>query len=172
MTDWLQFNPIPRGTYPCDMRRFRCRRARFEPRGPVYAVGDVSRAGLRKNPRERIDVVPRAARLFVGLNVGQDPKYTVDDVVRITKRVRKEQGELPDSSFLLQRGLFTDEVTAATVEENSVQVVIFNFDEDEAKFEDEMGALAETLARELQQQVVYVEMQRRGIPYAIYKVTP
>lgn len=172
MTDWTQFNPIPRGTYPCEMRRWRHRRAQFVPRGPVYAFGDVSRFDLHENRRQRIEVVPLTARLFVGLNVGQEPTYSVDDVVRVTKRIRKAQGEVPDSSFLLQKGLFTDEVTAATVEENSVQVVIFDFGGDEVKFEDEMGELAETLARELQQQVVFVELQRKGVPYAVLRVTP
>jgi len=82
MTDWTQFNPIPRGAYPCDTRRFRSRNCSFVPNGPLYAVGDVSHFSVRGNPAKRQDVVPLAARLFVGLSVGHESTHTIDDVVR------------------------------------------------------------------------------------------
>ncbi len=182
MTDWNQFVPVPRGALPVDLRRFRFRagnyRASFEPRGDVRCFGNP--ATLRhKNPAERFDVVPLTARLFVGLNVGQVPTHTIDEVVRLTRAIRTEQGSPPDASFLAQRGLFTDERTKEIVEENSVQVVIFEFGRErepperrQQRFEAEMEELGEKLARALDQQVIYVELQRAGIPYTVLRVTP
>lgn len=169
MSSWDKYT-IARGRFYADTRTFRCRKAKFRPVGEVYAWGDVTK--LRANPTEKIDVVPLTARIFVGLNVGQTPTYDIQDVMRIVKRVRKKQGATPDSSFLFQRGFFTDEVTAETVEENSVQVVLFDFSGDEDKFEEDMSELGETLATGLQQQVVFVEMQKRGVPYRVLRVTP
>lgn len=168
MTDWNQFNPRPKGTYPCDTRRFCHGRVQFVPEGPVYAVGDGRK--LQQNAFKRVGAVPLTARLFVGLNVGGTPTYSVDDVVRITRRVREAQGEAPDSSFLLQRGIFTGR--GGVVEEDSVQVIIFDFGGGRDKFEAEMVELAETLLSELQQETIYVEMQERGIAYDVFEVTP
>jgi hypothetical protein len=160
---------LPKGTYCCDMRRFRHRGVHFIPNGPVYAVGDSTR--LQFNPIEEEDVVPLTARLFVGLSVGQRATYTVDDVVKITKRVRQQQGQSPDSSFLLQKGIYTDKANEI-VEEDSVQIVIFSFDEsDKKEFQRQMGELAQVLAEELDQETIYVELQERGVPYRILKVT-
>lgn len=161
---------VARGRYYCETRTFRCKKAKFRPSGDMHAWGDVSQ--LQANPRERVDVVPLTARLFVGLSVGQRPTYEIEDVMKVVKRVRKGQGAQPDSSFLFQKGFFTDEVTAETVEENSVQVVIFDFSSDEDKFEDDMGEIGEALAQELHQQVVFVELQRHGVPYRVLRVTP
>jgi len=160
--------PKPKRSYNCDMRRFRHRKISFNPSGPVYAIGEQGR--LQANRAERQDVIPLTARLFVGLSVGEKSTYTVDDVVRITKRVRKQQGEMPDASFLIQRGVYTDNENRI-IDEDSVQVIIFAFDADEKAFEKQMVELAETLIDELQQETIYVEMQKSGIPYAVFKVT-
>lgn len=160
---------LGKGTYCCEMRRFRYRSIQFNPTGPVYAVGDATR--LQFNPVEEEDVVPLTARLFVGLSVGQKGTYTVDDVVRITKRVRQQQGQSPDSSFLLQKGIYTDQKNEI-VEEDSVQVVIFAFDASgKREFQRQMGELAEVLVKELHQETIYVELQEGGVPYRILKVT-
>jgi hypothetical protein len=161
---------MPKRTYPCDMRRFRHRKVRFNPSGDVYSFGDHARHRMRENKAERQDVIPLTARLFVGLSVGEKSTYTVDDVARITKRVRTEQGELPDASFLIQRGIYTDNENRV-IDEDSVQVIIFSFSGDAEEFEKQMVELAEVLIDELQQETIYVEMQRGGIPYSVFKVT-
>lgn len=161
---------ITRGTYCCEMRRFRHRGVQFVPNGDVYAIGDPAK--LQYNPVERQDVIPLTARFFVGLSVGERGTYTVDDVVRITKRVRKSQGESPDASFLLQRGIYTDQQNRI-IEEDSVQVVIFAFDASgKREFERDMIELANQYIGDLQQETVYVEMQESGVPYTVLKVTP
>jgi len=160
---------LGKGTYCCEMRRFRHRSVQFNPTGPVYAVGDPQR--LQHNLVEEQEVIPLTARLFVGLSVGQKGTYTVDDVVRITKRVRQRQGQSPDASFLLQRGIYTDQ-KSEIVEEDSVQVVIFAFDAaGKREFQREMVELAEALIKELQQETIYVELQEGGVPYRVLKVT-
>lgn len=156
-------------TYAVDMRTFRHRKVSFVPKGPVIEVGDTTK--LQHNPTKRHPVVPLTARLFVGLSVGQEPTWTVEDVIAITQRVRVSQKASPDSSFLLQRGLYTDRANDI-VKEDSVQVVIFNFDDDQETFENQMVALAETFIRELQQETVIIDLQRLGVSYIVLEVTP
>jgi hypothetical protein len=155
MTDWNQFNPVPRGALPADLRRFRLRtrghNVSFEPRGPVHCCGNPETLQRIRNPVERLDVVPFTARLFVGLNVGDAPTYSIEDVVRLVRQIRTRQGAPPDASFLAQRGLFTG-AGGRVIEEDSVQVVIFNFGQDEQLFEREMEDLAQELTERLRQQ--------------------
>lgn len=166
---------MPRGALPADLRRFRFNNRKyhvsFEPRGDVHCCGDPANLKLRRNPVERLDVVPLTARLFVGLNVGQKPTYSVEDAVKLTREIRTRQGALPDASFLAQRGLFTDEKTREIVDENSVQIVVFDFSGDQEFFEAQIEELAEELAQKFQQQVIYVEMQKAGVPYTVLRVT-
>jgi hypothetical protein len=154
---------------PVDMRTFRHKNVTFTPKGPVLKVGSGETPVL-PNPIKRETVIPFTARLFVGLSVGQEDAWTVEDVIDITQRVRVKQGADPDASFLLQRGLYTDRAQEI-VREDSVQVVIFDFGEDQEKFEGQMGDLAETLIKELKQETIYVELQKAGVPYAVLKVT-
>lgn len=156
-------------TQAVDMREFRHHQVRFVPKGPVIEVGSTDHA--KHNPVERQPVVPLTARLFVGLNVGSVPTWSVEDVIRITQRVRLEQKSAPDASFVLQRGLYTDK-SENIVKEDSVQVVVFNFGDAEDEFEQQMIGLAEALIHELQQEVIYVELQRNGVPYIVLKATP
>ncbi len=153
-------------TRAVDMREFRHGQVRFVPKGPVIEVGSTDR--LNYNPVTRSPAVPLTARLFVGLNVGQTPTWSVEDVIRVTQRARLEQKTAPDASFVLQRGLYTDKAE----NEDSVQVVVFNFGDPEDVFEQQMIALAEALIRELQQEKVYVELQRAGVPYVVLEATP
>lgn len=167
MTDWNKFIR-PSGVYAVDLRAFRFNDASFEPNGPVYVVGC---AEFCANPVKRHTGSQRSARLFVGLNVGDRAKWSVDDVVRITKRVRKKQVGSADASFLLQRGLYTSRRTRKIVTEKSVQIVILDFSESAKVFEKQMTELARTLLRELKQETIFVELQRRGVVYATLEVT-
>lgn len=168
MTNWRQYNPLPRGVYPIDTRRFRCAAFTFEPKGPVKLIG--TRA---QNPVVEEFGAADAGRLFVGLNVGGKPRWKVEDVMRITKRVRERQGADPDSSFLAQRGYFTS--AGKTINEKSVQIIILDFAARKTggrTFKTEMIELAEELARKLKQETIYVEIQRNGIPERVLRVIP
>lgn len=65
-----------------------------------------------------------AARVFVGLSVGKKKTYRVEDVMRVVRETRESQGYDPDASFVSQRGIYTS--AGSTIEEESVQVIIFN----------------------------------------------
>lgn len=151
-----------------DMRTFRHRGVEFRPSGEVIEVGEVPQ--LESNPVKRHAATPLTARLFVGLSVGQDKAWTVEDVINVTQEVRLRQKEAPDASFLIQRGLYTDR-SNEIVREDSVQVVLFSFGDDQATFEDQMVELAEELVDRLQQETIYVELQKAGVPYTVLEVT-
>lgn len=151
-----------------DMRTFRHRGVEFRPSGEVIEVGEVPQ--LESNPVKRHAATPLTARLFVGLSVGQEKAWTVEDVINVTQEVRIHQKESPDASFLVQRGLYTDR-SNEIVREDSVQVVLFNFGDDQATFEDQMIELAEELVDRLQQETIYVELQKAGVPYTVLEVT-
>src|SRR5690606_36232205 len=62
---------------------------------------------------------PLSARLFVGLNVGDKPRWTLDDVVAAVADMWRG-----GASFLGQRGIWR--AGDSPVEEDSVQVVLFD----------------------------------------------
>ena len=151
-----------------DMRTFRHRGVEFRPSGEVIEVGEVPQ--LEANPVKRHAATPLTARLFVGLSVGQEKAWTIEDVITVTQEVRLRQKESPDASFLVQRGLYTDR-SNEIVREDSVQVVLFSFGDDQATFEDQMVELAEELVDRLRQETIYVELQKAGVPYTVLEVT-
>ena len=111
-----------------------------------------------------------AARLFVGFNVGSKPRWKLDDVVRIVRRVRKKQVGDPSSSFVLQRGIYahTERVGGKQliVDEKGAQIILVNTPELETSprdFQNQMTELAEILATELKQEAVIVEIQQGGV---------
>lgn len=140
----------------------------FTPNGPLI-VND----SLRQNPiawEESGELW--TGRIFVGLSVGQDEAWSENDVVGIVSRVRKEQVGAPDSSFVRQRGLYTqttktkDGDKVEVVDENSIQIFILNlshFETDPDDFKKQMVELGEKLCQELEQKEVIIEIQRNGI---------
>lgn len=150
-----------------DTRTFRCRGGDgkfvcFRPRGALQVHGDRARLS---NPVAWSEEEPMlAARIFVGLKVGDVDKWTVDDVVKTVKRVRTAQVGAPDASFVSQKGLYTHEKSGEVVEEDSVQVVILNTAGTPHKeFVEQIVSLAEMLALELDQESVIVEIQKGGV---------
>jgi hypothetical protein len=113
------------------------------------------------------------ARLFVGFNVGEKPKYTMDDIVALVMRKRVP---IPDASFVSQRGIYTSQITGQVVQEEGAQVIIILGATVTravvAAFEDEMVALAETICHDMQQEMVIVELQRNGVVKQTIWVTP
>jgi hypothetical protein len=142
------------------------RRGQWKPTGPIVVVMVDAPARSSKRAREdkRDDFGTNiSARLFVGLNVGQTPTYKVEDVVRATRDYRKSHHETVDSSFIAQSGLYTDQKSGEIVDENSVQVVIFDVsDTPEAVFEHQAEELAQFLRKKFEQQTVLVELQNHG----------
>jgi len=183
MTDFTRLsNPLKRGTYKVDLRAFRHPDCSFEPHGKVYEIGDVSalRHSTRQgNPVTRDTDPALSARIFVGLSVDGVPTYSVDDVLKIVKKMRLAQlrriGGDPGASFLLQRGLYKytrGKSKGKTIPEDSVQVVILRLSaENDQKFEQNVGKIAETLAGKLRQEAVYAELQRDGVRYATLRAT-
>jgi hypothetical protein len=173
MIDWQRLsNPIGRGAYRVDTRRFRHRNVSFDPTGALYVVGDVNARG--QNPIAERYPEQIAARLFVGLKVGNVERWSLDDVLSVTRETRVAQvgdGD-PGASFLYQKGIYR-ETSGAIIDENSVQVIVLNLTgATQEEFEAQMVEVAETLARRLEQEQVWVELQRNGVHVATLKVVP
>jgi hypothetical protein len=146
----------------------------FRPVGQTYEAvdGQLRPIGPRNNPIERIGGGGLSARLFVGLSVGDKPTYSIDDVVRATIEVRKSQGLGADASFLIQRGVYTHSGSGQVVTENSVQIIILDFEgRSKAAFTQDVTQLAEDLRARLRQESVIVEVQERGVVQDVYSVT-
>lgn len=137
-------------------------RLRFVPTGTPNFRGRGTKV-YAENPRLWSGPPAQASRLFVGLNVGDDPVWSIQDVIEIVAAERASQTGDPSASFIAQKGIFKHS-GGKVVEEDSVQVVVLNLDEetDPESFEHQMVDLATRLAKTLQQELVIVEMQSRG----------
>ncbi len=147
----------------------------FRPNGSAIFVGDES--VFRRNPEtwdnNAEDTPTLSARIFVGFNVGHVPTYNVDQLIEIVQAVRREQGHKPDSSFIAQKGLYTSKRDGSLVTEDGAQVVIINLaGDDMTTFRNEMMVLAETIAGQMQQEEVILEMQRDGMTTRTSGVRP
>lgn len=141
----------------------------FRPNGRLIFVGTEYKA----NPRTWGSKNTLAARLFIGLNVGGEPRWSVDHVTKTVTEVRAEQGRRPDSSFIVQRGIYTSRSSGEVIHEDSVQVILIDVDSlKRPVFTQEIETLAETLARELKQEEIVVEIQRNGMALETFGVAP
>lgn len=116
-----------------------------------------------------------SARLIVGFNVGAEPTWTLDDLVPVVRAARVAQAPSdPSATFLLQRGIYQHRDRAkGIVEEDGAQVIIFNTTgADLDTFREQMVALAEEIARQLQQELVIVEIQANGVTQRLIGVEP
>lgn len=143
--------------------RFSSRRGTktFAPNGKLVHRG---RGGSRmlSNPERWSSTDPvEAARIFVGFNVGEEPVWTMSDLIRIVREVRELQTGDPSSTFVAQRGIYTHS-NGPVVEENGAQVIILNLEGD-PKFEGQMTDLAEQIAGDFDQEEVIVEMTRGNV---------
>jgi hypothetical protein len=139
---------------------------RFRPIGGIREV----HVGAASNPTTRLGGGGYSARLFVGLSVGQTPTYTIDDVIKIVWRVRKAQKKGADASILAQHGIYED-FKGERVVEPSVQIIIIDLAGLQKKaFVTDMKALAEELRGKLKQEVVILEIQRRGVSTDVFSV--
>ena len=124
------------------------------------------------NPKNWSDTEGRTlvARLFVGFNVGKKTVYKMRDLVKIVRRVRKDQTGDPSSTFVSQHGIYRHK-TGEVVEEPGAQVIIINTGGVSAKrFNKQMAKLAETIASKMKQEEVVVEIQRGGLVQEVFGV--
>jgi hypothetical protein len=148
---------VPADTRAHSWRSPRGRRSSFRPNGKLHHVGP------RLNPAAWSTRETWAARFFIGFNVGQETRWSLEHVVELVKRVRAAQGRSPDASFIAQVGTYTHS-GGDVVTEPGAQVILINTDglEPEA-FESEMVAMAEQIAKTFEQESVILEIQKNGV---------
>jgi len=152
------------------------RTRQFRPNGEILiCMPDGQMVGAedrkRKNPVERYSEGGLSARLFVGLSVGQTPRYTIKQVVDAVIEIRKSQKQRPDATFLAQKGIYTEGDGAKLVEEDSVQIIIIDiFGTPEAAFVEQMTDMGEKLRARFEQKEVILEVQNRGVVQAVYGI--
>lgn len=112
-----------------------------------------------------------SARLFVGFNVGADTVWTMNDLIEVVRRVRQKQSGDPSSTFVSQHGLYKHSDTGMVVEEPGGQVIIIAPGTPPDEFQEQMVELAETIALDLEQAEVVVEIQKRGIVQDVFGVS-
>lgn len=148
---------------------------RFAPAGAVFFVVDgrcvEPSQVVRENPVEELKGSQLGARLLVGLSVKNVPTYSVKDVVKLVYDTRIEQGRTVNASIVAQKGIFSG--STGIIEEDSVQIIILDLDNlSREVFRADMFALAEKIARQMQQEIVILELQKKGIVIHTYGVTP
>jgi hypothetical protein len=149
----------------------------FRPNGGIYVNGA---AALTPNVELwSVDEPLYSARIILGFNVLGEPRWELDDVVRIVRRERKQQTDDPSSTFLLQRGLYThterESGERLIVDEEGVQVIIINTPDmgtGAGEFQKQMKDLSETLATDLEQEAVILEIQRGGLTVKTLGIGP
>jgi hypothetical protein len=150
---------------------------RFTPRGPTHVIdghrSKPARKGSREDSVEDWGPGGLAARIFVGLNVGEKPTYTINDVVKATKEIRLQQGALPDATFIAQKGLYTEPAARGghLITENSVQIIIFDTEGLSLDaFGEKVVQLARGLRERFDQDSVIVELQEGGVSKKVLSV--
>jgi len=132
----------------------------FRPAGQLETYGKP----YHLNPEDWSSKKTIAARLIVGFSVGNEPTYSMEDLIPIVTRVRRQQAGNPSASFVAQRGVYQHYDGKTVVTEDGAQVFIINLDgSSEARFKRQMVELAEVIAAEMQQEAVIVEIQVNGI---------
>jgi hypothetical protein len=150
------------------VRRFRPKDEMLVCTPDGQVLGTESR---RRNPIEKLGEGGLSARLFVGLSVGQAHRFTIRQVVDTTIEIRKKQEQLPDATFLAQKGVYTESKGGRIIEEDSVQIIIIDvMGTPEPKFTEYMEQLAEELRKRFKQESVILEVQKRGVVQAVYSV--
>jgi hypothetical protein len=154
------------------------RMVKFNPCGDMFSY--KAKGGRRVNPVEKYGGA-WAARMFVGLSVKSTPTYSLAFLVKLVREFLRgqtfeaEKGIIramdEDSSFVMQRGVYTHTDDGSVIEEDSVQVIIFNAGPTKEQFFAMMQDLAETIARRMQQESVWVQLQFAGVVRQTWKVT-
>jgi hypothetical protein len=136
----------------------------FFPEGAFQVYGEIPPANNPKKWQE--SGATWAARIIVGFKRQGKRQVTMNQLVRIVRRMRQEQVGNPSSTFLSQRGLYRHSDTGEVVDEPGAQVILINlsaFKTSSGEFEEQVEAIAEAIVEELEQNEVIVEIQRNGM---------
>lgn len=140
----------------------------FRPKGELYdCCGDED---ARENPRKTTGAA-FSARLFVGFNVGPAATYTIDDLIDLVYAEREAAGR-PFASFLAQRGIYRHDDGSRVVEDGGQVIILATWKTTERAFLNEMTRLGEYLAKEMRQESILLEVQKRGVQIGTWWVTP
>ena len=147
--------------YPCNLGAVRHEGMTFRPDGPIYHNGAPEVLdGVKKRMKRVVGV-----RMFVGFNVGDTPRWSINDLVEVVRTVRLTQGADASATILAQRGIYQHKGgTDALITEEGAQVIILNLDGTAMDtFVDQMVALAEQICVRMYQSEVLVEIQVNGV---------
>ena len=138
------------------------KRVLFIPKGPRYRIGRLTR-------RQSADFAVTGekqlvGRLFVGLNVGGKPRWTMREVVNAVLKIRHSQGRSAGATFVAQQGVYQPSPSAPVDQEKSVQIILMNLYDGlpERTFKSDMHNLAKALTRQLHQEQIIGEVQKGG----------
>lgn len=150
----------------------------FKPEGPIELV---SSASLAQNPVKWDSRETWAARVIVGFKRKGKKPVTMNQLVKLVRKIRLEQVGDPGVSFLAQRGLFRHD-SGTLVDEPGAQVVIINVERvfpdghkvevSPEEFERQIEELSEDIATRLEQESVIVEIQKNGITQRTFGMGP
>ncbi len=142
----------------------------FEPIGKKIYVEDAQ-PNMSSKWKSHKDI--NAARIFVGFNVGGEPRWKIDDLIAIVTGARKVKGRVPDASYVAQKGVYTSKISGEEVTEEGAQLIIIDMHELSLDaWEEEMMDLAETICRTLKQEEVVLEIQVNGLIKNVQGVGP
>lgn len=149
-----------------------CEAGSFEPREMLYAPNGIkweSYNGL-------------SGYFFIGLNVGDKRKWGLWDVVDSVRSLLRGMGREEDSSYIVQRGVYThakeegqpDDAPRKVVEEPSVQVVVFDsYPATKPEvFVKQMQDIGAALAEKLQQETIIVDVRRANVSVGTFGMEP
>jgi len=135
----------------------------FRPNGKIRFHGNWKNRDSKENPEEWWDAGGLSARFFLGFNVGDKPTYSVDDAIPVVRDELERLLGNPSSSFITQKGIYKSKITGNVVEEDGVQIVVFDeTGHSNSEWKTKMAELAKTLVREFQQEAVFVQLQKNG----------
>jgi len=116
----------------------------------------------------------QVARIFVGFNVGDEPRWTMQELVGMVREIRHEQHRDPGASFVAQKGLYAHKGDdGMIVQEDGAQILVMNLaGVPERAFERDIEQLASKLALEMRQEEVIVDFQKADVSYKTMGVVP
>jgi len=135
-------------------------KGRFKPVGPIRTYGARHIVSARL---ERTGARLLSARFLIGFNVRGEPHWAEDDLIRFFVEIREKQGHPANATFSAQRGIWQPLRGHREPDEQGSQILVINEDAlTERVFINEMAALGEELTRRMDQDAVYLDVQKAG----------
>jgi len=134
----------------------------FYPQGPLSYI-----SGPRNNPRLWQSEETWGVRLVMGLSIqGERKEISPLSIIDYVKRFCAFAGLAPDSSYIMQKGVYKYSGNGEVKTEKSLQIVILSVNNGDLPpyfFEWYMEILAEAMAVDFRQESIIVELQRNGV---------